>query len=112
MEVIAQHERYLNQYATEQLHTLPGLHIIGPVDASLRSGILSFYIDGVDIHQTAILLDQASGVQVRSGQHCVHSWFADRGIFGSVRLSFYLYNTTAEIDRCVEGVKKVIAVHA
>ena len=111
LPAIAEHEQMLNAYATERVRELPGVHIIGPEDATQRSGILSFYIDTIDIHQIAIALDQVAGVQVRSGQHCVHSWFADRGIFGSVRLSFYLYNTTEEIDRCVDGLRKIIAVY-
>ena len=110
-EEISRHGHKLNAYATEQLQKLPDLHIIGPSDPALRSGILSFYIDGIDIHQIALALDSGSGVQVRSGQHCVHSWFTDRGIFGSVRLSFYIYNTTEEIDRCVEGLEKIQAVY-
>ena len=31
---------------------------------------------------------------IRSGQHCVHSWFNERGHpNGSLRASAYLYNT-------------------
>lgn len=111
LEAIRRHEHKLNAYATEQLQKLPNLHIIGPSDPALRSGILSFYIDGIDIHQIALALDSGSGVQVRSGQHCVHSWFTDRNIFGSVRLSFYVYNTTEEIDRCIDGLEKIQAVY-
>ena len=111
VEAIGEHIVTLNQYATDALMSLPGLRIIGPPSAALRSGILSCTIEGVDIHQVAISLDQVAGVQVRSGQHCVHSWFMDRGMHGSVRLSFYVYNTTEEIDRCVEGLQKVIAVY-
>ena len=34
---------------------------------------------------------------VRSGQHCVHSWFNSRGIEnGSLRASAYFYNTEEE----------------
>ena len=36
-------------------------------------------MDGLPAHDVALLLDEAAGVMVRSGQHCVHSWFADRG---------------------------------
>lgn len=111
VEAIAAHEHLLNAYATEQLAALPGLSIIGPSDAQLRSGILSFNIADIDIHQIAITLDSSARVAVRSGQHCVHSWFADRGMHGSVRWSFYCYNTTTEIDHAVAALQKIIAVY-
>ena len=46
-------------------------------------------------------------IMVRSGQHCVHSWFDANGIKGSVRASFYLYNTKEEIDKFIEAMKKI-----
>ena len=107
---ISAHEHALNRYATERMSQLTGVQIIGP-DAAQRSGILSFTIDGVDIHQIALALDNGSDVLVRSGQHCVHSWFTDRGLYGSVRLSFYFYNTTHEIDQCINGLEQIIAVY-
>jgi len=109
---IARHEHKLNAYATAQLEQLSGVTILGPTDPAERGGIVSFYIPTIDMHQIAITLDTASSVLVRSGQHCVHSWFHDRDIVGSVRLSFYLYNTTDEIDVCMAGLEKVIAVYS
>ena len=58
----------------------------------------------------AILLDEAVDVMVRSGMHCVHSWFNSKGIDrGSLRASAYLYNTEEEVklfaDTLVEAVE-------
>ncbi len=111
LPAIAAHEQQLNRYATERLADVPGVIILGP-DAHLRGGILSFYVPNIDIHQIALALDRSSGVLLRSGQHCVHSWFTDRKIHGSVRVSFYMYNTTAEVDVFVAGLRDVIAVYA
>jgi cysteine desulfurase/selenocysteine lyase len=111
-ENITRHEHKLNAYATEQIESMSGVHILGPHDPVERAGILSFYVDGVDMHQIALTLDTAHGVLVRSGQHCVHSWFTAQGIPGSVRWSFYFYNTTDEVDRCVAGLEQIIAVYS
>lgn len=105
---IAKTELELNQIATEGVMQIEGLHLLGPADPKLRAGILSFYIPGVDYHQIALLLDKTYRIAVRSGQHCVHSWFADRGIPGSVRASFYLYNTPAEAKAFVEALAQVV----
>jgi cysteine desulfurase/selenocysteine lyase len=48
-----------------------------------------------------------AGVMVRSGQHCVHSWFNSRQIKGSVRASTYFYNTLEEAAIFTENLKKI-----
>jgi cysteine desulfurase/selenocysteine lyase len=56
------------------------------------------------------MLDQVANIAVRSGQHCVHSWFNSRGIAGSVRASLYFYNTLAEVEIFLETFQKIIKV--
>ena len=53
----------------------------------------------VDSHRVALMLDQMDAIMVRSGQHCVHSWFNAHHIKGSVRASLYFYNTEEEAAR-------------
>ena len=60
---------------TSILKDVDGLSIIGPQDAKQRGGICSIILENIDAHDVAILLDEAAGVMVRSGMHCVHSWF-------------------------------------
>lgn len=110
LEKIHEHEIKLNQIITVGLSEEKRLHVIGPDDPKKRGGIYSFYVDGVDPHQIALMLDNAYGIMVRSGQHCVHSWFHDRGIKGSVRASLYAYNTEAEAEYFVESLKKILIV--
>jgi cysteine desulfurase / selenocysteine lyase len=106
-DAIRKQEIILNQTITEGLRDLPGLSIIGPVDPALRGGIYSFYIKGIDSHRIALMLDQMAGIMVRSGQHCVHSWFNAHNITGSVRASTYFYNTLEEANLLVENIKKI-----
>ena len=81
--------------------------IIGPADAALRGGITSFNLKGIDYHQVALMLDKIGSVMVRSGQHCVHSWFNAHGIKGSVRASLYLYNNEHDIGVFIDTIKKI-----
>ena len=53
------------------------------------------------------MLDQMANIQVRSGQHCVHSWFNSRQIKGSVRASVYFYNTEEEAQIFIGNLKKI-----
>jgi cysteine desulfurase/selenocysteine lyase len=106
-DAIQKQELLLNQCITAGIQDIPGLKLIGPADPKLRGGIVSFYIEGIDVHRIALMLDQMAAVMVRSGQHCVHSWFNAHHIQGSVRASVYFYNTQEEADLFVSSLKKV-----
>jgi cysteine desulfurase/selenocysteine lyase len=102
---IEKHEITLNKRLTEGLKDV--VQIIGPKDPELRGGIFSFIIPGLDHHEAAIMLDQGHNIAVRSGAHCVHSWFNAHNIQGCIRASLYLYNTQEEIDKFIEAVKEL-----
>lgn len=106
-DAIAKQELLLNQAIDSGIRDLAGLHIIGPADAALRCGITTFYIDGIDSHRIALMLDQMANVCVRSGQHCVHSWFNAHQIKGSVRASTYFYNNLEDVEIFIENLKKI-----
>ncbi len=106
-DAIQKQEAELTRAIQVGIADLPGLHIIGPQDPALRGGITTFYIDGIDSHRIALMLDQMANICVRSGQHCVHSWFNANAIKGSVRASVYFYNTLEETEIFVENLKKI-----
>lgn len=106
-DAVQKQELVLNQAIDEGIRGIEGLKIIGPRDPARRGGITTFTIDGIDSHRIAIMLDQMANICVRSGMHCVHSWFNAHQIKGSVRSSVYFYNTLAEVDIFVEALKKI-----
>ncbi len=109
-EFIQKQELLLNKYITSELQNISGLKVIGPSDSEKRGGIVSFYIPNKDHHQIAIMLDETAKIMVRSGQHCVHSWFNAKNIKGSVRASVYFYNTMEEAEIFVRELKKICFV--
>ncbi|KKR43679.1 MAG: hypothetical protein UU10_C0038G0006 [Parcubacteria group bacterium GW2011_GWF1_40_6] len=109
-EDIVEHELKLNSYITTELKKISGINIIGPEDPKLRSGIVNFYIEGTDMHKFVIMLDEMANIEIRSGQHCVHSWFADKKIYNSARVSLYLYNTIEEAEAFITNLKKIIEI--
>jgi len=106
-DAIQKQELLLNEYITTEIKDVPGLNIIGPLDPKLRGGIITFYIKGIDSHRIALMLDQMAGISVRSGQHCVHSWFNAHHIQGSVRASLYFYNNQEDAAQFVSNLKKI-----
>lgn len=103
MDEIHAHEQELTKYCLEKLSAIPGVHIAGPLDTESRGGAVSFVVDGVHPHDLGQVLDDR-GVCVRVGHHC--AWPAHRslGMQSTARASFYLYNTTEEIDALADGI--------
>jgi cysteine desulfurase/selenocysteine lyase len=106
-DAIQKQEHQLNEWITAETRDLPRLKLIGPRDPAIRGGIFTFYLEGIDSHRIALMLDQMASVMVRSGQHCVHSWFNAKNIKGSVRASLYFYNTQEEAELFVSSLKKI-----
>jgi cysteine desulfurase / selenocysteine lyase len=109
IENVAAHEHELLGYATQALSKLPGIRIVG--NAKEKAAVLSFVMDGVHPHDIGTILDQ-EGIAVRTGHHCAQPIMQRFGIPATVRASFGLYNTTAEVDALVAGIKKVQEVFA
>jgi cysteine desulfurase/selenocysteine lyase len=99
---IASHEHALTQYAHERLSEIPGLRIYGPA-VEHKGSIVSFTIDRVAAEDLAVLLD-LKGVFVRHGHHCTMPLHAVLGVPATVRASFGLYNTPADVDALVDAI--------
>ncbi len=111
LEAIAEHERVMFRQMSESLEKMDGVTVYGePLDGEAgndsRGGIVSFNLDGVHPNDVGTLLDQ-QGIAVRTGFHCAQPLMDHFGITGTVRASFYLYNTKDEIDRTVTALQRV-----
>ncbi|HEY0673095.1 MAG TPA: cysteine desulfurase [Longimicrobiales bacterium] len=103
---IAQHERMLVDYGLEKLRGVDGLRLFGPTDAASRTSVFSFELEGAHPHDIATVLD-SEGIAVRAGHHCAQILMRRLGVPATTRASCYIYNTTEEIDRLVDGLAKV-----
>jgi cysteine desulfurase / selenocysteine lyase len=106
MDRIAAHERVLTEQALAGLSEMAGLRIIGPTDTKDRGGAVSFVLDDVHPHDAGQVLDDL-GIAVRVGHHCAWPLHRRFGIAATVRASFALYNTPAEVDALLAGVHEV-----
>jgi cysteine desulfurase/selenocysteine lyase len=98
------HEEDVIRYAVETIGALPGVRLIGT--PARRTGAVSFEIEHVHPHDAGTILDR-EGIAVRAGHHCSQPIMDFYGVPATVRASFGLYNTRGEVDRLVEGIKKV-----
>ena len=104
MQAIAAHEHSLLAYATEEFARLPGVRIIGT--AAHKAAVLSFVVDGIHPHDVGTLLNQY-GVAVRTGHHCAQPVMQRFKLPATSRASFAFYNTLAEVDALVTGIRDV-----
>nr|MBP7409866.1 aminotransferase class V-fold PLP-dependent enzyme [Flavobacteriales bacterium] len=103
LTAMAAYEHTLLEHATKELLAIDGLRIIGT--AKEKVGVISFVIDGVHHYDLGTLLDQ-QGIAVRTGHHCTQPLMDRFGVSGTTRASFACFNTNAEVDAMVAGVKK------
>jgi cysteine desulfurase/selenocysteine lyase len=104
MENIEAHEQELTRYALERMQQIEGMHIFG--GAKERDAVISFQVGDIHHLDMGTLLDRL-GIAVRTGHHCAEPLMRRLSIEGTVRASFGLYNTKAEVDALVEGIERI-----
>ena len=103
MSEIHDHEILLTKYAIDKLSSIDSLRIIGPTDTNLRGGAVSFTLGEIHPHDLGQFLDDA-GIAVRTGHHCAWPLTRKMGVPATTRASFYLYNTTEDIDLLASSI--------
>jgi cysteine desulfurase / selenocysteine lyase len=110
-EDVRRHEQRLLRRSLAAADELfgPAMTVYGPRDPAERFGVVSFKLEGVHPHDVASVLD-AEGVCVRAGHHCAQPLMERLGVPALTRASPYVYNTEAEIDALLDGLRKVAAL--
>lgn len=104
MDAVAAHDAELTSYALALLADVPGLTVYGPTDLSKRGGVISFTMGDAHPHDLATILD-SEGVSVRAGHHCAKPLTRSLGVPATARASFYVYNTTEDVDALIDGLE-------
>jgi cysteine desulfurase/selenocysteine lyase len=104
-ESIHNAEMKLLDHANKLIEEIGGIRIIGT--AKNKTSVISFIIEGVHPYDTGSILDNL-GIAVRTGFHCTQPLIEQRyKLPGTVRASFAVYNSTEEIDKFGEGLRKI-----
>lgn len=104
---IEAHEAELLKYATERLTAFNSLKIIGTTPQ--KGAIISFVMEHAHPHDIGTILDR-QGIAVRAGHHCAQPVMDRFGVPGTARASFGIYNDKDDVDRLVDGLKKVMDI--
>jgi len=103
MASVQRHEERLAEYALDRMAEFDDIEIYGPTEPTDRGGLVAFNLEGVHAHDLASIMND-HGVAIRAGDHCTQPLHDRLGVAASARASFYVYNTTEEIDALLEAV--------
>ena len=104
IEKIEKHEMDLLNYATEKINSIEGVEIVG--NAENKASVISFVMGDIHPHDIGTIMDNL-GIAIRAGHHCTQPIMDFYDIPATARASFAIYNTEEDVDKLVEGIKKV-----
>jgi len=96
------YEDRLRRLAEVKLSEIPEVTLVGT--ASEKTAVISFTLQGVHPHDLGTILD-TRGVAIRAGHHCCMPLMKALGLPATARASFAVYNTEADIDQFIGGVR-------
>lgn len=104
-DFIERYESALLHLATEQLKSVfPEARIIG--QSPHKAAVLSFVLPEIHPHDAGSILDN-EGIAVRVGHHCAQPVMKRYGVPATIRATFSFYNTPDDVQRLIEGLRRV-----
>lgn len=100
-DAIWAHEQHLLKLGEEALRDIVGIRVYGQTKHKVP--IFSMTVDGIHPHDVGSILD-THGVAVRTGHHCTQPLLARLGVPATVRASFSIYNTEADVDALAKAL--------
>ena len=104
LNAIANHEKSILCYATEQMSSIEELKIYGT--SKHKSALISFSLRGQLPSDVSTMLNEF-GIATRSGRLCSQTTMDFFKISATTRASFAFYNTMEEVDILVDAIKKI-----
>jgi cysteine desulfurase / selenocysteine lyase len=104
MPGVTQHERELTRLTLEALADIPHVTLYGPRAVAAKGAVVAFNVAGFHPHDAAAVLD-ADGIAVRAGHHCAQPLMRRLGQVGTVRASYSVYNSPADVEALARAVR-------
>ena len=109
---IHQKKMELTGYFLKRIQEIPQAHIAGKQTIQDRLAVVSLDFPEYDNAEIAFSLEQDYGIMTRVGLHCAP--MAHQALHtmphGTIRFAFSHFNTTEEIDCCIDGLRELFSV--
>jgi len=112
MGAVREHDVALSRYLLARLSGVPGVRVLaGSLPAEQRIAVATCVVDAPAMTQenVARALSDLFGVCVSGGYHCAHVLHARLNLAGTMRASPHVFNTTADLDRLVDGLRELVS---
>lgn len=109
LEEIQAHEQQLTNELAQALGEIPRVEVRRPENTDQQGAIVAFHVDGLEAHGVARMLSNRANICVRSGFHCAQPAHEAFGWRPTVRASFGVYNTRAEVECLANAVAQITA---
>jgi len=103
---IRHHDEALATHGLARLRELPDVRVIGSMRSERRVPVFTFVVRGVAADSVASQLDRR-GVAVRAGDMAALPLLKRFGVTEAVRASAYVYSTSTDLDRLVDGLRSI-----
>ena len=106
VEKVRQHDLELSKRFLQGLSDIKNVRLVGPTGTENRVAVFSLDFLGQDNALAGDRLEQEFGILTRCGLHCAPNAHKTLGTYpgGTVRLSFGIFNTEADVDAALEAV--------
>ena len=105
LNTITEHAHNLRQKALKGMQKIAGITVYNP---SAETGIIAFNLEGVHPHDAVTFFDQ-DNIALRAGHHCAQTVMQWLQVDATLRASFYLYNTEADVERFLDSLSRARA---
>ncbi len=115
MESIGNHEKKLSQRLINGINDLdfPFLKLLGSNNHNERCPLAALYLGDINPHEISMLLEENANLFLRAGFHCTHAYHHKHGFEnGTIRPSFYIYNTEEEVDLFLKELEEILTALA
>jgi cysteine desulfurase/selenocysteine lyase len=110
LEEIRKHEILLSEFLLAGLAKIEKVRIFGSASANERTGLVSFYVEGVHAHDLSDYLAKR-GLALRAGFHCAMPLHQSRACGATLRASYYLYNSEKDLEFLLTSLEEAISYY-
>jgi len=110
VEKIRAHEQELITLLITGLQKIKGVSILGPLEASERTSLVSFNIDGFEPLDIGLTMEDDYDIMIRCGAHCAPSAHRTAGTHpsGAIRVSPGYFSTTSDIEAFLTAIMEIV----